>query len=207
MEMTFTPVAVNRGRKFRGKAYYLGDVRYGNFGAQNAKLWDAVNKKYVWANVDFCLDDETVTPEQVAADKAAYQKDVIDDTIRWCRERKQNASEDEVMQFARNVLRKYHPEIDETLLQANNLNDRRDLSIEVEKTLNWAIKLTTKACWMYGRYCKGGRPLPDEKKIRIAYKALVRKGLTQKEGFEAVWSFMLTMMGMAKYVDICKTNG
>ena len=207
MSTTFTPVLISRGRKFRGKAYFLGDVRCGSFGNQNAKLWDPAAKRYVWANVDFCDEDESVTPEQVATDKEAYSKAVIEDTIKWCRECKSGAPEDEVMQFARNVLRKYHPEIDESKLVANDLGDRRDLSIEVEKTLNWAIQLTTRPCWMYGHYCKGGRPLPTEKKIRIAYKSLTKKGLTQKADFEAVWTFLLSMMGLAQYAKVGETNG
>ena len=198
----FAPVIVTRGRKFRGKAYSIGDVRPGMYGSWNSKLWDPVSKKYVWANTDFCDDDESVTPEQVQADKATYLKHIIDDTVAWCRSCKPNAAEDEVMQFARNVLRKRHPEITEEMLNSNNLSDRRDISIEVEKTLNWAIKLTTKPCLIYGRWCKGGRPLPEEKKIRIAFKALTRKGLTGKPEFRPIWTFTLSMMGLAKYADM-----
>ena len=207
MSITFLPVVVNRGRKFRGKAYALGDTRPGMYGSWNSKLWEPISKKYVWANEEFLEDDESVSPAQVQADKDAYIKHIIDDTIQWCKNCKPNASEDEVMQFARNVIRKHHPEIDESLLEANKLNDRRDISAEVEKTLTWAMKLTTRPCVIYGRVCKGGRPLPEEKKIRIAYRSLVRKGLAAKPDFLPVWTFILSMMGLAKYVDIGKTNG
>lgn len=193
---TFTPVTVTRGRKFRGRAYSLGDVRPGMWGTWNSKLWEPTEKKYVWANVDFLEEDTSATPEQVQLDKDRYVMHVIDDTIQWCRSKKPDAPTPEVMQFARNMLHKYHPEIDEATLALQGLTDQRDLATEVEKTVSWAKGLVTRPCYMYGRFCRGGRPISDEKKVHIAYQALHKKGFTSKPEFEAAWAAALEKAGL-----------
>lgn len=196
-KITFKPVNVNRGRKFKGFAYFLGCTYTNEIAwrvtAESTKLWDPAEKRYVYANPDFC-EDATVEASKVEADLNDYIKTTIDGTLRWCRSQKPSAAESEVKQFARNVLRKQHPEMLEFI--DATIADQRDVVAEIERTLEWAMALTTRACWMYGRWCAGGRPLPVERKVRSALNALSKRGITQLDGFDEAWTFSLTVRGL-----------
>lgn len=189
-EFTFKPVVINRGRKFRGKAYYLGfdterGIAYG-VTCWSSKLWDPESKRYVYANPDFCMDDTTLNDEQVNAAKVEYVNHLINGTIEWCKAQKPDADEKEIHRFARNILRKHHRELMDDIDEV--LPDQSDLREEIEKTLKWASTLTTKACFMYGRWCPGGRPLSIERQTSIAFNALQKRGLTARPEFKAIWA-------------------
>jgi hypothetical protein len=191
---TFAPVVVTRGRKFRGKAFYLGQdssrsVAYG-VECWSSKLWDPIAKRYVYANPDFCDKDESVTEAEVAAAKLEYVTHIINNTVEWCRSQKPNASDEEIKQFARNVLRKHHREMMDDINRV--LPDQSNLHDEITRTLKWASTLTTKACFMYGRWCAGGNPLSLERQQSIAFRALEKRGLTSRPDFKEMWD-MLTV--------------
>lgn len=192
----FTPVRVSRGRKFKGFAYDLG-VEYSHAVAYNVmsystKMWDPSTKSFVYANPDFCVKDNSITDEEINAAKLEYVKSTIESTIAWCKSKSPN--EAEAMKFARNVLRKHHPEMIACI--DVYLPDNRDVVSEIEKTLQWAANLKTRECWMYGKHCPGGKPLSNERKVTIALKALTKRGVTVLNGFHEVWELTLTTMGL-----------
>lgn len=201
--ITFKPVIVKGGRKFQGFAYDLG------FGTQishstwaytsySLKMWDPATKQFVYANPDFVFECQDADPVKVEADKQAYISNTIDGTIAWCRQQKPNAPESEVLQFARNVLRKHHPEMMDIIDE--KAPDQREVVTEVENTVRWARGLKTRACYIYGRFCPGGKPLSEKRQIEIAKKTLERRGITKLEGFEEAWSCTLTINGLIKYL-------
>lgn len=188
-QITFTPVNVNRGRKFRGFAYLVGDetpvdVAW-NMTVWNSKLWDPAQKRYVYANSNFCEVDESVPASKIEADRDEYIFGTIRNTIDWCRS-KSNGDEAEVKRFARNVLLKNHPDMLEDIDAV--LPDERDVNKEIAETLKWADGLTTRACYMYGHHCAGGKPLSPKAKMERAYSALQRRGVTKLPGFEEAWN-------------------
>lgn len=203
---TFTPVTVSRGRKFKGFGYRVSSYdssfsvyagRGGFIESYTARIWDPATKQIVKANDDFCVETPT-DPAKVEADRQAYIKLTIESTIAWCRTKSPN--EIEALKFARNVLRKHHPEMMEYIDQA--CPDMRDVSAEIENTLNWAAGLTTKACYMYGKWCAGGKPISVERKVRTAYRALQKKGVTSLENFNDCWELSLTLRGWLEHKDV-----
>lgn len=193
----FSPVNVNRGRSFRGFGYYVGEGGISQpawcVTIYKVKIWDPVNKRIVYVNSDY-LEEANVPEAEVNAARQAYIDHTIQDTIKWCRTRIPNAPESEVKTFARNVLRKHHPEMIEFIDKATP--DTRNVVDEVQRTLQWAMGLTTKSCWMYGRFCPGGKPVSDERKVRSAYTALQRKGVTKLDGFTEAWEMTLDIFGL-----------
>ena len=193
----FVPVRIARGRKFKGFAYDLRietctSVAY-NVDVYSTKLWDPVNCRYAYANPEFCIEDDSVAAADIAIAKLAYIKHTITSTIEWCKQQKPD-NECEALAFARNILRKRHPE----MMPAINvmLPDNRDVAAEVERTLQWASNLKTRECWLYGKHCPGGKPLAPERKVSIALKSLTRRGVTALDGFNEVWQLTLTTMGL-----------
>lgn len=206
---TFVPVRVARGRKWKGELAYMLTIqdssfclyhgRGGYIQSETAKMWDPATKRFVYANADF-VEDVELPAEQVEAARKEYVDLQIRGTIAWCKSKKPDAPEAEIMQFARNCIRKQHPEFDVYLVEYG-LTDRRDVVDAVERTLSWAMQLKTRPCFMYGRHCPGGRPLPDEKKIRIARKSLHTKGIDLLDGFAEAWELSLTIRGLVKYLE------
>lgn len=194
-KITFVPVVINRGRKFRGKAFYLGyDSQCAvawNVTAWSTKLWDSNNKRYVYANPDFCEDDKSLTEADIAKARDEYILNIINSTITWCASKDPSKSDIEIKRFARNVLRKSHPELIDDINVL--LPDSRDVVPLVENAVKWAINLRTKPCVIYGKACKGGKKYPKSKIRDIAYKCCVRNGATQLEGFEEAWQFFINM--------------
>lgn len=183
----FAPVTVNRGRKFRGFGFVIGSSETGGYGwsQTNAKIWNPETKRVVYANMDFCEDVADYPAAELEAAQKVYIRNLIDDTIAWCRNSKPEASEDEIKRFARNVLLKHHRQLAEEIERALPIN--RDCAAEVANTLAWAATLVTRACWMYGRWCEGGRPLSRDRKLDIARKACEKKGLTNLPEFSEIW--------------------
>lgn len=200
-EFIFKPVNIKRGRKFRGFAYSLGEARsyevaY-NVTISSVKLWDPAMQRCVYVNPEFC-EVATVTSEQYEADMKAYITAQIQNTVAWCRTHTVSTDDTEVRQFARNVLKNNHPEL-EPFLAEYGLSDQRDVCTEVEKTLNWAMGLKPRP--YYNRWNKrcGTKPLTDEQKLHFAYRALQKKGLTKLEGFNDAWTFGLATRGLTDY--------
>ena len=196
--ITFIPVMITRGRKFKGFAYMLGRTVTSHQGFESSQLWDPATKTLVYATPDFCQD--TDKPTTFDDDLTTYVDTKINGTIDWCRKTKAGASDKEVLQFARNIIRKYNPEL-VPFLEDYGASDQRDVAEEVEKTLNWAMQLKTRPCWMYGKWCAGGKPLADERKLDIAWKSLHNKSLDKLVGFAEAWELALTLRGLMKYFN------
>ena len=194
---TFTPINVNRGRSFRGFGYYIGDGGISQpaycVTIYKSKIWDPVNKRIAYVNSDY-VETAEVSDETRDADRQAYIDHTINGTIEWCRQQKPDASDAEVKSFARNVLRMHHPEMMEFIDKATP--DCRDVVTEIQNTLTWAMGLTTRACWMYGKWCAGGKPLSVERKRTIAFSALEKKGITKLPGFVDAWNMSLDIYNM-----------
>lgn len=193
---TFAPVVINRGRKFKGKAYYLGQdsqraVAW-NVTAWSTKLWDPNSKRYVYANPDFCEDDTEISPEQVEADRTDYINTTINSTIAWCQTKQPN--EAEARKFARNVLLKNHPEMRESIDRV--LPDMRDVGAAVDRTIQWAMSLRTRPMVIYGKRCSGGKPYSKSKIKNIAMKTLCRKGYDKLDGFTEAWEAYVIIYGL-----------
>lgn len=182
--MDFIPVVVNRGRKFRGKAYSIGQVCCGSF-INSSKLWDPANKRFVYANCEFVERDNTVSQAQVDADWQAYSKHFIDRTCEWCRSQKPDAPIEELESWSRAILLKRHPELKAEIDAI--LPDRRSVHGEIVSTLRWAHSLKTRSCYMYGKYCPGGKPYPLRKVLDIARRALAKRGVDKLPGFDIAW--------------------
>lgn len=190
----FKPVVINKGRKFRGFAYWIGNTerttsyqlpgwsgRGGWISSTTIKLWSP-DKGFVWCNPNY-IEDVTDKPEgEVKVDYAKYVDYTINCTIAWCRSRCINSTEKEVLDFARNVIRKQHPEM---LAEFNARHGGVDVVGVVESTINWALNL-------------GYSPA---KCIRIAFKALNKKGVMSNEAFIPALDITLTLRGLNKYMD------
>ena len=190
----FEPVVVNKGRKFRGVAYWIGAAEHttsyqlpgwsgrGGWGSSTSiKLWSP-DKGFVWCNPNYVEDVTDKPEEEVKADYAKYVDYTINSTVAWCRSRKPNGSEKEVLMFARNVIRKHHPEM---LAEFDARNGEVDVVGVVESTINWALKLGYSTA----------------KNIRIAFKALSKKGVMSNEAFIPALDITLTLRGLNKYMD------
>lgn len=198
---TFKPVRVTRSRSFRGFGYYVGEGGISQpawcVTIYEAKIWDPVNKRIAYVNSDY-LEDCEVPADKLEADRKSYIDHTIQGTISWCRSQSAGKAEAEVLRFARNVLRKRHPELMSFIDEA--APDTRDVVVEVQRTFQWAMGLTTKSCWMYGRFCPGGKPLSNSRKVNAARKALEKKGITKLDGFQEAWEVTLTMAGLGNLI-------
>lgn len=203
-DITFNPIVVAGGRKFHGRGYlvYCSDsvAQYGwkTCWTTTARIWVPETKSFVYANADFCDDDETVTPEQRLHDLEAYVMHTIESTREWCKRTKPQADALEIARFARNVLRKQHPEMQAAIdAVIPPPPDTRDLDAEVQSTVEWAKSLKTRPCTIYGHFCPGGKPYPAKKCVDIARKALTKKGLAQRPEFEAAFAAACRKAGLA----------
>jgi hypothetical protein len=199
--VVFTAVKVEGGRKFRGRGFVVGESHSTAFYglAHNivdtyiAKIWVPELGKFYYANSKYVEEDSSVSAEKCALEFKRYADHIIDDTIAWCRKTKPEANEVEIVQFARNVLRKHHKELMDAI--DSRLPDTREIGSEIEKTVAWAMTLKTQPCHMYGRFCPGGKPLSANRIVSIARKALTKKGLAENPDFEQ------------QFENICRKNG
>lgn len=206
---TFAAVKVERGRKFKGRGFIVAvKTSSGSYGwrhtgygwehayyeTETAKIWVPELKRFAYANANFVEDDTTVSPEECDRQYKLYVEHTIDSTLDWCRSVKPEADAAEIARFARNVLRKNHPDmiarIDEVL------PDQRHLDEEVAKTIAWAMTLRTRPMWMYGRMTKGGKPYSNERYVEIARKALTKRGFADKPEFEQVFDAECAKAGL-----------
>lgn len=201
----FVPVSVTGGRKFRGDAYavdadereyYRGgyDVsadghvlgRWRNAGQYTTvygttKVWDPATKRVSWVTTKFVAPRE-VRPEDLESAREDYARSTVEETLSWCRTKVPD--DKEARKFARNCLRKHHPELMKWVDEI--LPDERDVADEVERTLRWAISLSP------SRHTARS----DAETSRIAYRALVKKGVSRLDGFRDVWTFFTSTMGL-----------
>lgn len=195
--VTFRAVKVEKGRKFRGKGFITAVVNSSGacgwrhtgsgwaprtYDVDNAKIWVPELGKFQWANFKYVEDDDSVPPEECARQFEIFQKMTIESTIAWCKSKQPDASEEQNLMFARRVLLKNHPEMKAAIDIA--CPDIRSLKDEVEKTFKWVNGLEKKHT----------RP----KKIEMARKALRRKGMTEKDGFEECFAMMCELYGWLK---------
>ena len=190
----FAAVVVNKGRKFRGEAYDIGaEVHTSSFQlygwrgrggwchTESVKLWSPT-QGFVWCNPDY-IEDREVSPEVEKADYAKYVDFTINSTIAWCRSRKPNSNEKEVLDFARRVIGKHHAEMLEAF-DATTGHKGPDVVDIVESTLNWAFTLG---------YSKA-------KCVRIGLRALTKKGVLNHPAFVPAWTIYLDLRGLSRFV-------
>ena len=214
----FVPVKVAGGRKFRGRGFEVSSsTSVNDFGwkhvpcadgfycwerniveTETVKIWVPETGRYAYANARYVENDESVAEvdRELAFDK--YVNGLIESTKAWCRSVKPELSEAEILSFARNVIRKQHPDLREfldTVLPPPA--DNRDVATEVAKTIAWAMTLKTRPCFMYGRMCRGGKPYSPAKYIDIAKKACTKRGLAAKPEFEQVFAAEIRKAGLA----------
>ena len=188
----FDAVVVNGGRKFRGEAYMVPGEYVSRFGYHGSgvcpytettqqKIWNPATGKTEYVNKKY-IEYRDVTAEQEAADFAAYANGVIEDTVAWCRANSNGKGEAEILQFAYNVIRKHHREM--VAQFESTFGFKEDIGATVRSTLNWAMGLG------YRR----------DKAARIAHRALVKKGIFEKDDGKAAWHSVCEEMGLAKFV-------
>jgi len=180
----FVAVVVNKGRKFRGEAYDIGaEVHVSSFNiyghgrngwrsCESVKLWSPT-LGFVWCNPSY-IEERVVDSEVEKADYAKYVDATINSTIAWCFTRMPNASDNEVLAFARNVIRKHHPEMLALFDEKNGCQD----------TLDWAFNLG---------YSKA-------KCVRIGLRALTKKGVLNHPAFVPAWTIYLDLRGLSRFV-------
>lgn len=208
-EFEFTPVRVNGGRKFRGDGYALDERRqecyYGGYNisasgfiggrwrnadrytavSHQVQVWDPETKTCCWVTAKFVQPRE-VAPEVVAADQELYAKSAVDSTLAWCRTKV--SSEAEAIRFARNVIRKHHPELMAYADAA--MRSSYDVVAEVESTLRWALSLPP---------CFKREDRQKQKVVSIAYRALEKKRVTEMDGFKEAWVMAVTLLELPDY--------
>lgn len=190
----FAPVVVNNGRKFRGEAYWIGAEEHANsyqipgwsgrggwITSVSVKLWSPT-AGFVYANPNYIEDVTDKSEEEVKADYAKFVDCTINDTIAWCRRVSKGKGEQEIINFARNVIRKHHPEM---LGEFESRHGGVDVVGVVESTVAWALNLgySTAKC------------------VRIAARALSKKGVTSNEAFTAAWTITLDLRGLSRFVE------
>ena len=188
--INFEPVNITQGRKFKGFAYFLGTSISQYF--QNvyckAKLWDPEQKKYVYANSDFC-NGINIPAEKREADMLAFIQTDIDGIIAYAKANCRSNDENDVKKFIVNIAKKkYSTEFINAVLYSQ-LKITTDVAAIVEKTLQWAINLKSRPMHIYGKFCPGGKLLPMSKRIKLAYNCLAKKGITIHEDFNVAWRF------------------
>jgi len=188
----FVAVKVVKGRKFRGEAYDIGARVYtstfniwghgkgGWRSCESIKLWSP-DKGYVWCNPSY-LEEREVAPEVEQADYAKYVDFLFEDTLKFCRSRSAGKPESEVIRFARACIRKHHPEILALFDEKNGYHE--DVATVVQSTLDWAFKLG----------------YSNAKCVRIALKALRKKGVFDSPAFVPAWTIYLDLRGLGHLV-------
>ena len=213
----FVPVVVVGGCKFKGRGYEVSSSeRTSDFGwkhvpggdgfyywernivtTETVKIWVPETGRFGYANAAYVEADTSVTETERQLAFQKYVDSTIESTKAWCRSVKPEADEAEILRFARNVIRKQHPELREVLdTVIPPPADNRDLATEVAKTVAWAMTLRTQPCFMYGRMCRGGKRYPNKRYIDIAHKACTKRGLAAKPEFEKVFVAEIHKVGL-----------
>ena len=188
----FVAVVVNKGRKFRGEAYDIGaEVHVSTFNiygsgrggwrsCSSVKLWSPT-KGFVWCNPSY-IEDREVAPEVEKTDYAKFVEQTIEDTMKFCHSRSTGKPESEVIRFARCCIRKHHAEMLATF--DAKFNFKEDIASVVEGTLEWAFKL----------------PYSNAKRVRLALRALTKKGYANNPGIIPMWTMWLDLRGLSRLV-------
>lgn len=188
----FVPVMVKGGRKFQGAAYDIGaDIRSNSFHlygwsgrggwvhTETIKLWSPT-EGFVYCNPNY-IEVRLADEEQVKADFAKYAEMYLNSTMAWCRSQKPNGTEQDIVRFAFNVIRKNHPELVPAF--ESKFSFKEDIGETIMSTIQWAMGLGYRS----------------DKAVRIAYRALVKKGIVEKPEFTASWTMNLDLRGLGKY--------
>ena len=191
----FKAVVVNKGRKFRGEAYDIGSEvstssfhlagwsgRGGWVCTTSVKLWSPT-QGFVSCNPEY-IEERVVDPEVEQADYAKYVDFTINSTIAWCRSKSNGKPESEVIKFARNVIRKHHPEMLEKFDAITGFKGE-DVATVVQSTLDWAFNTLSYS---------------NAKKVRIAIRALTKKGVLNHPAFVPAWTIYLDLRGLSHLV-------
>ena len=195
------PVIVEGGRKFKGKGFAISwedcsgndnwvpcilpsgriahdyDYYHRNDEWTNAIIYDPASKKIQKANIKFCRVDTSVSNDQCVEVFKQYCEDKVESTIAWCRSKDPKKSDFEIKNWAKNIIKKYHPwiEIDKYITF-----DQKDIdnatSNKVASTVDWAISL--------------GKGQAETE--RIIMRALSKKGIDYKN-FQEVISMKLQL--------------
>jgi hypothetical protein len=188
----FVAVVVNKGRKFRGEAYDIGsEVRVSTFNiyghgrggwrsCESVKLWSPT-QGFVWCNPSY-IEDREVAPEVEQADYAKFVERTFNDTMAFCRSRSTGKPEQEVIRFARCCIRKHHAEM--LSLFDEKYGYKEDIATVVQSTLDWAFTL----------------PYSDAKRVRLAVRALTKKGLAHNPDIVPAWTIWLDLRGLSRLV-------
>lgn len=188
----FVAVVVNKGRKFRGEAYDIGAAvhtstfniygsgRGGWRSCESVKLWSPT-QGFVWCNPSY-IEDRAVAPEVEQADYAKFVEQTIEDTMKFCRSRSAGKPESEVVRFARCCIRKHRAEM--LAIFDAKFNFKEDIASVVEGTLEWAFKL----------------PYSNAKRVRLALRALAKKGYANNPGIIPMWTMWLDLRGLSHLV-------
>lgn len=190
MQFEFTPVRVSGGRKFQGDAFVVGHgesefYRGGYSITQTAQVWDPVAKRCWWVTEKFVQKRELPEAEVEAA-RMAYVESTIQSTLAWCMSKSPNEAEGR--KFARNCLRKHHPEMMEWI--DAKLPDERDVVAEVERILRWALQTRS-----HVKRTKAS----DSVTVRMAMHALQRMGVSKLDGFKEAWCFETQLLELPDY--------
>ena len=188
----FVPVMVKGGRKFQGEAYHIGaqphsssfqlhgwSGRGGWVHTETIKLWSPT-EGFVYCNPVY-MDEREVSEEQLKADFAKYVEMYLNSTMEWCHSKKPNASEKEIICFAFSVVRKNHPEMIPAF--ESKFSFKEDIAETIMSTIQWAMGLGYRS----------------DKAVRIAYRALVKKGIVSNPSFTSSWTMNLDLRGLGKY--------
>lgn len=201
-DFEFKPVVVEGGRKFRGKAFFLGHKydRVNSYGVRGSKMWTP-EAGFVYATTDYLVDDPTVTEEEISTARSEFiefvKKYVVEYATKKLADLGPTPDDPRVKYHARQTLIKYYPSVFPFL--EKDFPDMRDAYSEIEKTLDWAMKLCSRPAVIYGKVCKGGRPYPDRKRVGIAWSAVHNKKINLIEGFAEAWDMQMTIRGLQKY--------
>ena len=180
------PVTVEGGRKFKGNGFVISIEEGGRYddtywsrneSQTNAVIYDPAYGKLQKANIKFCKVDDTVTNEQCKEAFKDYCQKQVRNTIIWCKRKDPRKSDFETKRWARNIIKKYHPQIDvDKYIQLDQQEVANALHDRVDSTVNWALSLG------YGQ----------TKTERIIEKALSKKGIDYKK-FESLISLKLSI--------------
>ena len=168
------PVEVVGGRKFKGKGFVIaiqprdnGDLYYGGDCDEwdEAIIYDPISEKIQHSNLKFCRLDDSVTNEQCKEAFQQYCDKTVKKTLDWCKQKDPNKSQYELQRWAKNIIKKYHPQIDVDKYIKFDAKDMQNAEAnKVFSTVDWAIGLH-----------KG-----QSETERIIMKALSKKGIDYK---------------------------
>lgn len=187
----FVAVEVVGGRLFKGVAYqveggYVSRFGYAGSGVcplhitEKVKVWVPETGLHEYVNAKYVVDRK-VTDEQYKADFAKFADGIVTNTMNWCRSKSAGKSEEEIVRFAYNVVRKNHSDM--VAIFEAKYGFKEDVLATIRSTIEWALGLGYRS----------------DKAVRLANRALWKKGLAEKPEFAEGWTNTLNEKGLGKY--------